>query len=67
MVLIPVALVGFVAPWAVLYMTGTEHMRGPRMPSFVIPLLCLPLVGYGIAYFYLRRKLDELNGLPEHR
>lgn len=67
MVLIPVALIGFVAPWAILYMTGTGHMRGPQVASVVIPLLCLPLLAYGIAYLYLRRKLDELNALPERR
>lgn len=62
---LPLGLVGSVVSLWTLYMTSAAPKRGPAMPPsaiaffFAIPLILV------IAYFFLRRKLEELNALPE--
>ena len=64
----PVGLVGFVMSLVAVYLTSNAApRRGPAMPPtaivffFVIPVIFL------IAYFFLRRKLEELKALPGPR
>jgi hypothetical protein len=67
MMVMPVALVGFLAPLAAVLFSGARQMRGPAMPPPAIIFFCAVPVILLIAYSYLRRKLNELIALPEQR
>jgi hypothetical protein len=67
LVIIPVGLLGFLGSLAAVYFASAAQMRGGATPSFVIPFLCIIPVIYLVAYFFLRKKLEELNALPERR
>jgi hypothetical protein len=67
MMVMPVALAGFLASLAAIYFSSARQMRGGAMPSFAVPFFCIIPVIYLIAFLYLRRKLEELKSLPEQR
>jgi hypothetical protein len=63
----PVGLLGFVASLVAVYLTSAAPRRGPAMPPFAIVFFCGIPVIFLVAYFFLRKKLEELNALPEQR
>jgi hypothetical protein len=65
LVVMPLALAGFLASLAAVYFSSARQMRGGAMPTFAIPFFCIIPVIYLGAFVYLRRKLAELRSLPE--
>jgi len=63
----PVGLLGFVGSLVAICFASAGQMRGGATPSFVIPFLCIIPVTFLVAYFFLRKKLEELNALPGQR
>jgi drug/metabolite transporter (DMT)-like permease len=63
----PVGLLGFLGALATTYLTSAATPRGTAMPQSAIIFFSVIPVILLIAYFFLRRKLEELKALPQQR
>lgn len=63
----PVGLVGFLMSLVAVYLTSAAPRRGPAMPPTAIVFFFIIPVVFLVAYFFLRRKLEELKALPGPR
>jgi hypothetical protein len=65
LMVMPLALAGFLASLSAVYFASAGQTRGGAMPPSAVVFFCIiPVILLG-AFVYLRRKLAELRSLPE--